>query len=267
MMASLSTVSSDELLAALQLQYDWGVDAVVEDEVWQPLAPEPQKLVQTPPRAVSSSSVRHETAFSQHEALLSARDLPELLRLSEHIEGVTLSRTAMNRLVPRYAPNAAFMVVGEVPDADEDRSGRLFAGKAGELLDAVLASVGLNRDQLSFVPTIPWRPPGGQRVPDRELKACLPLLQRSITLGQPSHIVTMGATPMRLLLKTNDRLSQVRGRWAEATLPGMAQPIPVFPMLHPLQLTGAPLLRRHFWRDLLVLTDSLGCAGEGKEHK
>lgn len=269
MTSSLSALSSDDLLAALQIHYEWGVDSVVEEEAWQPLAPEIPQLVKpaieakneagfsASPPTPSSPSVRPSLPSTSPEALLSARDLSELVRLSEHLDGVTLSRTAFHRLTPRYVHDAPFMVVGEVPNADEDRSGTLFAGQAGEILDSVLASVGLHRDQLSMVPAIPWRPPGGQRVSERDVKACLPLLQRSITLGRPVRLVTMGTTPMRMLLNTSERLSRVRGQWREVRLPGLEAPLPVFPMLHPLQLMGPPLLRRHFWRDLLELTASL----------
>lgn len=258
----MTSLSSDDLLAALQLQYDWGVDAVVEENVWQPLSPMPAQLFESkaqpaPRTIVPSVQSLSLSSSSRSESILAARDVPELLRLSEHIEGVSLSRTASHRLKPHYVDHAPFMIVGDVPDADEDRSGRLFAGKAGELLECVLASVGLHREQLSIVPSIPWRPPGGQRVAARDVTACLPILQRSIALGSPARLVTMGTTPMQMVLNTSERLSRVRGRWTEVRVPGLEKPLPVFPMLHPLQLMGAPLLRRHVWRDLLELTESL----------
>lgn len=261
-MMSLSSLSFEDVLTALELQYEWGIDAVVEDQTRNSFEPAPHQLVEeTLPSSVSTPVVQSikpsVSAVSQKDALLSAPTMTELLRRSEYLEGVNLSRTATHRLKPIHVEDAPFVVVGEVPNADEDRFGTLFAGQAGEFLDKMLASVHLARHRLSMVPSIPWRPPGGQRASERDLAICLPLLQRSIALCRPSYVVTMGATPMQLLLETSERLSQVRGQWREVTLPGIAKPVPLFPMMHPLQLVGGATIRRHIWRDLLTITARL----------
>ncbi|MXV44888.1 uracil-DNA glycosylase [Saccharibacter sp. 17.LH.SD] len=244
-----------EVIAALQLQQEWGIDAIVDDVCWNPLASFSQRLEK--PLSAPEVPTQHTSPDVSEKDLLKAKDLNELIQKSERLKNITLARTAMNRLNPVYVQEAPFVLVGEVPDADEDRSGVLFSGQSGELLEKILASIGLRREELSMVPAIPWRPPGGRKVAARELDVCQPILHRSLTLAMPQRIVTMGITPVQLLLGEAVSFNQARGKWTEIFLPGLSGPVSLLPLFHPLKLVGGETTRRKFWQDLLVLAETL----------
>ncbi len=154
------------------------------------------------------------------------------------------------------------MLIGEVPDADEDRAGHVFAGASGMLLDRMLASIGLSRDRMLIAPLIPWRPPGDRKANPAELAACLPFLQRLLVLVQPTHLVLMGPRPVRALLLNDTPIARLRGRWlpvpAPAATPGQQlPPIRALAMRHPSHLLANPLSRRDAWHDLLLLRCTL----------
>lgn len=245
-----------ELLAALQLQYDWGVDEVLSDIPWNPLEPEIRLQRREVSPAAPVLSAKH-SVIAPTSDLSSAVDLAALIEASETLEGVALSRTATHRLAPVFVEGAPFLLIGETPDADEDRSGLLFQGRAGDLLDKMLGSIGFARSEISMAPAVPWRPPGGRSVTDLELRACVPLLHRTIALCRPEIIITMGATPARMLMGEQTMLSRIRGRWAEVSIPGLANRVHVLPLNHPLQLAASPTMRRNAWSDLLVLVEKL----------
>ncbi|MCX5615004.1 uracil-DNA glycosylase [Bombella saccharophila] len=258
------------MLAALHLHQEWGVDDLIEDHSWDVW--EERSIQRDPPPKgqpiVMAAPARENVKGAEDvlAALATAQDVETLKQVSQHIPGITLARTAKHHLAPVLVKDAPFLLIGDVPNEDEDRHGTLFAGEMGVLLGRILASIGLKRDQLSMAPAIPWRPPGGQRASQRELELCLPVLQRIVALAKPQRIVTMGTIPAGMLLhQEGPRLSQLRGRWHEAMIPGFAQPIPLLPLWHPAQLGDNAGRRRHLWHDLLLLEASLQKGNEGED--
>ncbi|MCX5618154.1 uracil-DNA glycosylase [Bombella sp. TMW 2.2543] len=268
-MASFPAYPVQDALAALRLHQEWGIDGVMEDmpwDVWEDSPALPERLKTRPAPAAVAGQGRarpvspQRTARSMDDvlaALASAQDRDALVKASQQIPGVSLERTAKHHLAPVFVKDAPFLLVGEVPNEDEDRYGTLFAGDAGQMLERVLASIGLQRSMLSMAPAIPWRPPGGQRVSQRELEACLPILHRTIVLARPQRIVTMGPTPAWMLLQKTARLSQLRGRWHEVRIPGLEGPVPLLPLWHPAQLGENAGRRKALWADLLCLDETL----------
>lgn len=249
--------SRAELLAALQLQYEWGVDEVLSEETIDRLSEAARVLPVRGQFAVRPQETVMPGRSSGASALEGAQNLPALIAATETLDDLFLARTATHRLKPVHVPQAPFMLIGETPDADEDRSGILFAGRAGGLLDKMLASAGLDRASLSMAPAIPWRPPGGRGATDQEMRSCRPLLLKTIALCRPPLLVTMGVTPLRILLGDQVMLNRLRGKWTEVTIPGLPSPVPLLPMRHPLQLAASPAARRNAWQDLLVLMEKL----------
>ncbi|GBR70282.1 uracil-DNA glycosylase [Gluconobacter kanchanaburiensis] len=268
-------VSRAELLAALQLQYEWGADEALCEMPVDRLSEAPPRLpprlsAETEPkspyedlrRVLKSESERSGPVGTADRnaslrVIADAPDLPTLMKLTAAPDDLFLARTATHRLEPLLVADAPFMLVGEAPDADEDRSGTLFAGEAGALLDRMLRSVGLEREKISMAPALPWRPPGGRTPSEAEMQACHPLLLRTIALGRPRYLVTMGGTPLRMLLGPDAVVGRLRGKWTKVSVPGLATPVPLLPMRHPLQLRASAAARRNAWQDLLVLMDKL----------
>ncbi|MFT8326766.1 uracil-DNA glycosylase [Gluconobacter oxydans] len=275
-------VSRAELLAALQLQYEWGADeALCELPVDRLSEAAPRLPASTPQREgegqrtaarpspemwdgtrpAGAKVTGAATGSLSLQALEKAPDLPTLMRLTEAPDDLFLARTATHRLEPVFVEDAPFMLIGEAPDADEDRSGTLFAGEAGSLLEKMLRSAGLERGQISMAPALPWRPPGGRTPSDTEMQACHPLLLRTIALCRPRFLVTMGVTPLKMLLGPDAAVGRLRGKWTEVPVPGLATPVPLLPMRHPLQLRASAAARRNAWQDLLILMEKLAPEG------
>jgi DNA polymerase len=186
-----------------------------------------------------------------------AATLAELRAALAAFDGCALSATATNLVFADGNPNAGLMLVGEGPGAEEDRAGKPFVGPSGQLLDRMLASIGLDRTQYLITNLIPWRPPGNRNPTDSEVLICLPFLLRHIALARPRRLVLLGATASRAILGGSAGITKLRGKWAMASIPGVAAPLPALPMLHPAYLLRSPGAKRDAWSDLLLLRRTL----------
>ena len=117
------------------------------------------------------------------ELAASAIDLPGLSAVLERFEGCALRKTATQLVFADGVPGSRVMLVGEGPGADEDRIGRPFVGRAGQLLDRMLGAIDLDRTQVYIANVVPWRPPGNRTPTPEETQACLPFIRRQIELA------------------------------------------------------------------------------------
>lgn len=210
-----------------------------------PVAPRP-----APPRP---KGLPDEAAVGDAEALAAAAaDLSALRAAIEGFEGCALRRSA-RKLVFASGEPAPLMIVGDVPDRDEDAEGKPFAGPAGALLDRMLAAIELDREAVYLATALPWRTPG-QRTPTPHESALLaPFLRRHVELARPQTLLLMGGTACALLLDA--RFPSARGRWHEVAIGDTtAQTLATF---HPGLLLAQPEQKRLAWRDLRMLRDRL----------
>lgn len=147
--------------------------------------------------------------------------------------------------------NAEILLIGEAPGADEDRVGRPFVGKSGQLLDKILAACGFTREQHVFLSNIIRCRPPGNRVPsDEETMACIPFLFEQIELVDPKIIIALGATALKRLYDDKSlRITRLRGEWLEWK--GRL----VMPVYHPSALLRNPNLKRDTWEDFKKVID------------
>ena len=139
---------------------------------------------------------------------------------------------------------ASILLIGEGPGADEDLSGRPFVGKAGKLLDKILAACNFTRDEHVYIANIVKCRPPHNRVPEPdEMRLCLPYLEEQIKILQPRIIVTMGATALKGLTGENLRITQERGKWR------FWRDFYLMPVFHPAALLRNPGLKRETWED------------------
>lgn len=176
-------------------------------------------------------------------------------------DGCALKATAMNLCLYDGNPAAKVMIIGEAPGAEEDRQGRPFVGAAGQLLDRMLAAIGLDRRSVYITNLLFWRPPGNRNPTAAEVAACLPFLERQVELVDPSHMLLLGASSVRTLLARQEGILKLRGRWSHYQHAGLARPIPAMPSLHPAYLLRQPAQKRLAWRDFLAFARALR-AGE-----
>ncbi len=148
-------------------------------------------------------------------------------------------------------PCARLMLVGEAPGAQEDAKGLPFVGAAGQLLDKILAAIGLGRDEVYVANVVKCRPPENRDPTPEEVAACRPYLERQIELVGPELLVALGRVAAQTLLGNAAPIAQLRGRWHE--LAG----IPLRVTYHPAALLRAPELKRPTWEDMQQVRDRL----------
>ncbi len=188
-----------------------------------------------------------------------ALDLSELERRAS-VRPAALAELSENLVFGEGDPDADLMIVGEAPGEEEDRSGRPFVGRAGQLLDRVLASVSIQRDEVYITNMLKFRPPGNRVPRPEELETSLPFLLEQVRLVRPQVIVTLGNVPTQWFLKTKEGITRTRGRWASW------HGVRVFPMYHPAYLLrnasrerGGP--KWQTWEDVQQLKNALEALG------
>lgn len=146
-------------------------------------------------------------------------------------------------------PSARMMFIGEGPGRDEDLQGRPFVGKAGELLDKMIAAIGYARQDVYIANIVKCRPPDNRTPTPEESQRCLTYLKRQIELVRPAVIVTLGATPLRELTGVQTGITRIRGQWQRIDMLGG---IPVMPTFHPAYVLRQYTqdVRRAVWEDL-----------------
>lgn len=205
----------------------------------------------------SSNAAEPATILNAREAAKAAMDLTALRAALEQFEGCALKKTATNLVFADGNPAADVMLIGEAPGADEDRQGKPFVGVSGQLLDRMMASVGLDRSTFYITNVCFWRPPGNRKPTEAELAAQLPFVTRHIELVRPKVLVLVGGSSAQGLLGLNDGITRLRGRWFDYRSPGLEGAIPAIPIFHPAYLLRQPSLKRETWRDLLKLQHRL----------
>jgi uracil-DNA glycosylase family 4 len=208
-----------------------------------------------PPRALTESAT--EPVQSARALAAQAQTIEALAKLVAGFDACPLKRTATNTVFADGNPEAPVMIVGEAPGADEDRIGRPFVGRAGQLLDRMLAAIGLDRTGVQITNVIYWRPPGNRKPTAPEIASCLPFVFRHIVLSRPKVLVLAGGTAASTLLDTTEGITRLRGRWFDLAVPGLDAHLPTLPMFHPAFLLRTPERKREAWRDLLALKAKL----------
>jgi uracil-DNA glycosylase family 4 len=217
-------------------------------------APAARRPTSTPRSAVIP--IGH-AAASARELAAAAGSLAELVEALAAFDGCALKRTATNLVFADGNPASRIMFVGEAPGADEDRLGKPFVGASGQLLDRMLAFIGLDRSGFYITNILFWRPPGNRTPTSDEVAACMPFVVRHIELVAPAILVTVGGPATEALLQRGDGISKLHGRWFEYQSPRLESPIPAFPIFHPAFLLRSPAQKRAAWRDLLTLRQKL----------
>lgn len=161
-----------------------------------------------------------------------------------------LKRGARNMVFSDGVPGAPVMIIGEAPGRDEDREGRPFVGRAGQLLDRMLAAIDMGRDDANapvyITNVLPWRPPQNRDPHPDEIAMMRPFLERHIALAKPKVLVIMGNISAQACLGKRG-ITRLRGNWTTCF------DLPTLPMFHPAYLLRQPAAKREAWADLLSL--------------
>jgi uracil-DNA glycosylase family 4 len=252
--------------ALLAFWADAGVDAMLLDEPLDriaagrivPPAPPPRQVAAAAPRAVAAQP-DVSAAVAQAQAMAAQADSLEALAAAiAAFEGCPLrfEGAARQSVFYRGRPEAPLMVVGEGPGAEEDVQGKPFVGRAGQLLDRMLAAAGLT-DRVFITNTVFWRPPGNRTPTPAEQAICAPFVERAIALVAPKMLLLVGGASAKAMLKKDEGILSLRGRWFEWRSADGSQELPAMPTLHPAFLLRQPAAKKRAWSDLLTLTERL----------
>ncbi len=247
-------------LALLEWQIELGAFEAIGDvpvnryEV--PAAVEKPKaaVAATPAVAPVPPQARADAVAIAEQAAAAAATLEELRAAMAAFEHCDLKKGARNLVFSDGIPGAPVMLVGEAPGRDEDRAGKPFVGRAGQLLDKMLAAIDMGRDRAEapvyITNVLPWRPPQNRDPKPEEIAMMKPFLMRHIALAKPQVLVIVGNWSCQALLGKRG-ITRLRGAWTEAA------GVPALPIFHPAYLLRSPEFKREAWADLLSLKAKL----------
>jgi len=193
---------------------------------------------------------------SAREAAPTAPSLEVLRTMLEQFDGCALKSTATRLVFADGNPLARIMFDGEAPGREEDIEGLPFVGRSGQLLNRMIAAIGLDRTKVYIANVIPWRPPGNRTPTPQETQICLPFIQRQIELVNPDVLVTLGNPSTQTLLSTRECIMKTRGRWFDYDTG--TRKIKAMATFHPAYLLRSPSYKRLAWQDLRAIAKALG---------
>jgi uracil-DNA glycosylase family 4 len=215
-------------------------------------------------RATDSSAVAARPSSINATDLSNITNLVDLRARLDSLDDCPLKHTASNLCFADGNPGARVMIIGEVPGRDEDRMGVPFVGFAGQLLDKMLASIGLDRVSTYLTNILPWRPPGNRTPTAEEIVMLKPWLFRHVQLVNPDFILLLGGAAAKFVFCSQDGILKLRGKWRDTDF-GDGVMRPTLASLHPTYLLRSPAQKRLAFDDLLMLASRLNLpAAENK---
>lgn len=249
-----------EALAALAWQAELGADEAISEA---PVNRYEEKVKAKAEKAASTQSppitpsIAADPSVASSNIAAACKDLDALQNAINNFEDCALKRGARNTVFADGNSAAKVMIIGEAPGRDEDIAGQPFVERPGQLLDKMLAAIGLSRnaenmEEAVYITTaLPWRPPQDREPSAQEMAMMKPFLLRHITLVKPEVLLLVGDLSNQMLLETDQGVSRLRGTWHEVA------GIPALPIFHPRYLLRTAAKKREAWADLLTLKAKL----------
>ena len=182
-----------------------------------------------------------------------ANNLEKLKKLIQNIKNCSLKDNAKNMVFSDGNPKSKIMLIGEAPGANEDEEGLPFVGRAGALLDKMLAAITLDRKKVYISNIINYRPPDNRRPTDEEIKRYLPFITKHIEIINPKILVLLGSTAMNALIGNEIVISKMRGKWITKKFGNCETSVII--TFHPAFLMRQPAQKKMAWVDLKMIRD------------
>ena len=182
-----------------------------------------------------------------------ANNLEKLRKSIHNIKNCNLKKNATNLVFSDGNPKSKIMLIGEAPGANEDEEGLPFVGRAGALLDKMLAAIDLNRKKVYISNIINYRPPDNRKPTDEEIKRYLPFITKHIEIINPKILVLLGSTAMNALIGNKVVISKMRGKWIEKKIGNCKTSVII--TFHPAFLMRQPAQKKMAWIDLKMIRD------------
>ena len=246
----------------LEWQLAAGVDEIILDAPINYFSmPIATPKIEIPKPEVVKTPLHHSPSLavaSAREIANSCNSIIELEATIRAFDGCALKKTATKTVFADGNPNASIMLIGEAPAADEDMQGIPFCGESGQLLDKMLAAIGLNRAENVYRSnTIFWRPAGNRQPTPEEIAICLPFVEKHIALIAPKILILAGGVAVRALLNNDQAISRLRGKWYEYNNEYLTAPIKTALLYHPSYLLHQPQFKKQAWEDLKMIKAEL----------
>ncbi len=185
-------------------------------------------------------------------------DNKKILEIKKVIESIknhetSLKKSANNLVVYDGTLDAKVMFIGEAPGQEEDKLGTPFVGKAGQLLNKMLAAINIKREEVYITNVVNWRPPNNRTPTDEEILEFLPYLQQQIDIVEPKYIFLLGGVAAKAILSTPLALGKLRGKWHEYKSLKLNKKIYTIASYHPAFLLRSPQFKKASWEDLKML--------------
>jgi len=267
MTATFTTTPDRAAESLLAFWSEAGVDAMLLDVPIDRIAagafvaPRPPERAAPSPAKTVAARAGPDVSGAVAEArrlAAAAQDLDALKAAIDGFEGcpIRFEGAARQAVFSRGRPDAPLLIIGEGPGAEEDARGEPFVGRAGQLLDRMLAAAGLT-DRVFITNTVFWRPPGNRTPSPAEQMTCAPFVERAIELVAPRMLLLLGAAAAKATLKREEGILSLRGRWFEWRSADESLELPAMPTLHPAFLLRQPAAKKKAWSDLMTLTERL----------
>ncbi len=251
------------LISAIEAQIELGFNEVIlDDDVFAtaPVTAEEHNIltIARPAEPIANASV---DLFGKEAPAVDLE--PEYESLEAHYQAICeckkcpLWETRTKFVYGVGNPHADIMFIGEAPGADEDRLGEPFVGRAGKLLDKILAAIMFTRDDVYIANILKSRPPNNRDPLPSEMEACFPYLKEQIKLIRPKLICALGRISGQALLNTSTPLGKLRGRWHQY------EGVPLMVTYHPAALLRFPQYKRPTWEDMQMLRAEYDRIAEG----
>lgn len=250
---------AEKARALLRWYVDAGVDEAVAPTPIDRFAPRPAAIAKQPPITVIAPTRQpsaDEAIELARKAAAASSTFEELASAIAAFDGCPLKPGARNTVFADGVPGAPLLVVGEAPGRDEDAIGKPFVGRAGQLLDKMLAAIGRSRTRDVLISNVVyWRPPGNRAPTLAEIAICRPFVERLIELTRPKAVMLAGGVPTQALLGAAG-IMRARGQWRPIAL-ASGDRVDALPVFHPAFLLRQPAQKRLAWADLQTLARRL----------
>jgi uracil-DNA glycosylase len=222
------------------------------------ISPNPIKLIKYY-KSINHNLIYNDKAINRYKkdnfeiSSNKANNLERLKKSILNIKNCSLKKSATNIVFSDGNPKSKIMLLGEAPGSNEDQEGLPFVGRAGTLLDKMLAAINLDRKDVYISNIINYRPPDNRRPTEEEINRYLPLVKKHIEVISPKILVLLGSTAMNALIDNNAVISKVRGQWIEKEF-GQCK-TSVIVTFHPAFLMRQPTQKKLAWIDLKMIRD------------
>tara|TARA_Y100001970_G_scaffold248592_1_gene318279 strand:- start:1004 stop:1711 length:708 start_codon:yes stop_codon:yes gene_type:complete len=212
------------------------------------------KLINNELRYNTKSIIRYKKNIVKNTMNTDKNKILELEKLKKQINSIKncdLKKSATNLVFADGRHDSSIMIIGEGPGANEDKEGKPFVGRAGKLLDKMLESIKLNRNNVYISNVVNFRPPMNRRPTEEEIDRYLPFLKKHIEIINPKILLLLGSTALNAIIGSEVVISKARGRWVSKKI-GKVNP-DIIASFHPAFLMRQPDQKKYAWQDLKMI--------------